>query len=102
MIYYSQLAWCVGWAVVIVAGSIYGRYYEIPMQSWANFWWFYTLFSIVVVVLTSVWLLIGGTIDMKDLFRRLSQLKRDDRDTGMVIDHHNLADEPPGSKSNNP
>ena len=94
LIYYSQLAWCVGWAVVIVATMIYLQYREISILSWANFWWAYVLLSIVLVVLTSVWLLVGGAIDMKELFRRLSQLKRDDRDMGMVIDHHNLTDEP--------
>ena len=102
LIYYSQLAWCVGWAVLIVATMIYSHYREIHVQSWANFWWCYTLFSIVVVVLTSIWLLVGGVRDMKDLFRRLSQLKRDDRDMGMVIDHQNLTDEPPDSESNDP
>ena len=102
LIYYSQLVWCVGWAVIIVATMIYLRTNDISMQSWANFWWVYILISIVVVVLTSIWLLIGGAIDMKELFRRLSQLKRDDRDMGMVIDHQNLTDEPPGSESNNP
>ena len=81
---------------------IYLRYNDISMQSWANFWWVYILISIVLVVLTSIWLLIGGAIDMKDLFRRLSQLKRDDSDMGMVIDHQNLTDEPPDSESNDP
>ena len=100
LIYYSQLAWCVGWAVLIVATMIYSQYNEIHVQSWANFWWFYMLLSIVLVVLTSIWLLVGGVRDMKELFRRLSQIKRDDRDMGMVGDHHNLTDEPEGSDLN--
>ena len=59
---------------------------DISSQGWANFWWIYIVISAVMVVVTSIWLLIGGIIDLRAMFRRLDALKRDDRDAGMVLD----------------
>lgn len=86
VVYYSQLIWGAGWAGMIVAGSIYASTRDISNESWANFWWIYTVISVIVVAITSIWLLIGGVIDLRAMFRRLGALKRDDSDMGMVFD----------------
>jgi hypothetical protein len=43
---------------------------------------------------TLVWFTIGGLIDLRAFFHALKTMKRDARDDGRVVAHHNLADEP--------
>ena len=91
-IYYSQLTWTVGWVLVFLIGSFYNYYADVSDDSWAKFWAFYVAISFVVVVVTTVWFLIGGAFDMKNLFKRLVTAREIPDDTGMVVDHRNLAD----------
>ena len=46
-----------------------------------------------MAVIVAVWFIWGGALDLKELFRRLKSLKRDDSDDGTVVGHHNVADE---------
>jgi hypothetical protein len=48
----------------------------------------------VIALVTLIWFTIGGFIDLKDFFHDLKTMKRDARDDGRVVGHHNLADEP--------
>lgn len=60
-------------------------------------WWRWVLFNniylpIVVGVITTVWLTIGGLADLRRLFRKLRSQSIDALDDGTVADHQNLED----------
>ena len=59
------------------------------MIFWHGFIW---VFFVLTIVLT-VWLGIGGFIDLKRLYKALKTVKQDDRDDGTVVGHHNLDEE---------
>ncbi|MEO1236751.1 MAG: sodium:solute symporter, partial [Planctomycetota bacterium] len=65
-------------------------------EAWANWWLFKIVLSGVIGVAATVWFLIGGIIDLRDLFRILRRLDRDASDDGSVDEHlgHKTEDEP--------
>ncbi len=84
-------AWILFWAVIVIAGSIYGAFFDIPDSVWADFWLFFIIANIVVASITFVWFLIGGIRDTIDLFKTLSSLKRDEKDDGSVPQEQEVA-----------
>jgi SSS family solute:Na+ symporter len=67
-------------------------------SSWSNKAWadYFFVFSIVVPLIigaiTSVWFTIGGTWDLRRMFQRLKEQKRNDLDDGRVVGHMNADD----------
>ena len=62
------------------------------MDAWARFWWWKV--TVVIGVGTTIWFTIGGVRDLKALYTTLRTVKRDHLDSGMVVGHHNLGEEP--------
>ncbi len=82
------------WFVVVAVGSIWNLIAPWPDSWWLNYWRVQALMlPIVFSAITAVWFTIGGVHDLIVFFRRLKALKRDERDDGTVINHHNLDEE---------
>jgi len=94
IIYYAQLSWTIIWFGIFIAGTIYNLYHDVADSSWAEFWKWYVRVFAVISLGTVIWFLFGGVIDLKNMFKTLRIVKRDSRDDGVVVGHHNLADEP--------
>ncbi len=90
IILYLSLGWMVTWTSIFLVGTAYHFAFGTTDEGWMTFWKYYVAFTFVSGVAITVWLLIGGTMDIKDMFRRLNTLVRDHRDDGTVVDHHNL------------
>jgi SSS family solute:Na+ symporter len=57
-------------------------------EGWANYFFIMNLVvGVAVGAVTSVWFTIGGTLGLRDMFRRLRALKRSKLDDGRVIGH---------------
>ncbi len=82
-------SWILFWAVIVVFGSLYGLFFEIPERLWTKFWWFFILAHVFVAVITSAWFLIGGLKDAVELFRNLAVMQRDETDDGSVTESQN-------------
>ena len=93
-IYYAQMSWTIIWFTIFLVGTIYNLTHDVSTASWATFWKWYVRVLGVIAFGTVVWFLIGGLIDLKKMFNTLRVVKRDARDDGVVVNHHNLADEP--------
>ncbi len=57
---------------------------------WFKVWAVYIWNVLITGMIVTVWFLIGGSMDLKDLFKKLSMKKRDDLDDGMVVGGQNL------------
>ena len=44
--------------------------------------------------MTGIWFTCGGVRDIRSLFRRLSTTQVNERDSGFVVGHHNLEEDP--------
>ena len=60
---------------------------------WRKLQSFWLYWSLLCFPPTFIWLTIGGFSDLISFFRVLKKVKRNALDDGMVVDHHNLADE---------
>jgi hypothetical protein len=84
-------------AVVCLTVTVWNTmFHPWSNQAWATYW---LILSIIVpgiiALVTLFWFTIGGVRDMRSFFIALRTMKRDARDDGRVIGHHNLADEAP-------
>ena len=68
------------------------------IHTWPGSWWgnYYLIRSLmipgVIAVVTTVWFFIGGTIDLRRMFRDLKNRQTDDLDNGMVSGNVSLSD----------
>lgn len=92
-LYYALMTWTLGWWVVFIIGTVYNLTHDVSDKSWANYWAFYAIVTVMVGVGTTIWFMIGGLADLRSLFKTLASAKRDVRDDGRVADHHILTDD---------
>ena len=85
IIYLIVYGWVFGCLAVFVIGAIYNLMYDVTMESWLKFWHVYLVVTFILSVIVLIWLLVGGLIDLRQLFRDLRIRKRDDHDNGRVI-----------------
>jgi solute:Na+ symporter, SSS family len=65
------LVWTLFWWVVFVGGSLYNLAFDVPDSSWALFWQWNIAFSVPLGVLATLWFLVGGIRDFRQLLRDL-------------------------------
>ncbi len=85
-IYIASLAWSLSFCAVFLIGVVYNLIFDVPTDSWAKFWWVYVLIHLVLSVITTVWFIVGGLRDYRDMFRLLKTRKADTTDDGRVMD----------------
>ncbi len=84
-IYIATYAQTAIWFTIFVAGTIYNLRHQVDDVAWASFWQKYFYVQVVMSIFVIVWFTIGGFRDIARMFRRLSEMKRDTHDDGMVI-----------------
>ncbi|HEY9248142.1 MAG TPA: sodium:solute symporter [Rariglobus sp.] len=87
-IYYFKMGWTGFWTITFVAGTVLGLTVGLSKSVWTGFWLFVVLISAVAGIVTVIWFLWGGAIDMRRLLADLSQKTRDVTDDGQSHDPH--------------
>jgi SSS family solute:Na+ symporter len=82
---YAVVGYFLFWLVVFAAGMLYGHFRQPSDADWAKYWHAYIYISAGLLLVTTVWLGIGGLRDLRNLFRSLSTSKRDYDDTGEAM-----------------
>lgn len=90
ILFYATILWSVSWFLIFIIVTFYHIYEGTTTEGWMKFWKYWSMFMFVLGAFTTVWFIIGGFMDLKDMFHRLKNIKIDDRDDGMVVNHHNL------------
>ncbi len=84
MIYYALFGWSLlNWAWLLFWVP-YSYFAEVTVHGWSIYWRYWYTTNIVQACGATLWFLIGGVIDLKDMFRRLETRVRDDTDDGRV------------------
>jgi SSS family solute:Na+ symporter len=87
--------WAMTLAIINVVAAVWNlKFSRWSIQWWANYWLILAIaIPFGISLLTLVWFTIGGVRDIREFFVALRTMKRDVRDDGRVVGHHNLADE---------
>ena len=79
--------------ILFVGVLIWNMFFPLPPEWWSGYFLVTNLIvASVVGVISTVWLMIGGIIDMKRLFRDLNARKDNPLDDGWVEGHVSTAD----------
>ncbi|MEN8255829.1 MAG: sodium:solute symporter, partial [Verrucomicrobiota bacterium] len=83
-VYSLAVAWMLLQVGVFIIGTIYGLVADIPDTAWVTYWKFHLWAFFLLSAITAVWFLVGGLRDLREMFRRLSAVKLDEADDGVV------------------
>ena len=86
IIYIASTTWVISLCVVFVFGTAFNILFDIKTETWSKFWWIYILVYFVLSVISTIWFIIGGLRDYRDMFRLLRTRKADELDDGRVTD----------------
>ncbi len=102
MIYGATIFWSLGWLVVFLYFTVryfgfgqvvYGEWTGgVDTSMWLTLWHVKIYVTLVLALLTTVWLLCGGLVDLRRLFRALKAVKINNLDDGTVQDGHNAGE----------
>ena len=90
MLYLLSIGWICLWTIIFIVGTGYNLIYarvsgvKVADASWLSFWHFMVWMAIALAVITTIWLTVGGLYDLREMFRRLRAMARDDSDDGSV------------------
>ena len=85
------IGWSLLWFLVLIVGTIANLIHPWPIQVWSVFWEIVGLgLPILLAVITGIWFIWGGVLDMRKFFRRLQEQKINHLDDGTVVGHQNL------------
>ncbi|MBK8979435.1 MAG: sodium:solute symporter [Planctomycetes bacterium] len=78
------LSWPLAWTVVFVVVTAWNLTHDVPATSWLAFWhvWTWAILAVGAAIVT--WFSIGGFRDLRAMFRRLREIRADERDDGRV------------------
>jgi SSS family solute:Na+ symporter len=90
LFYFLVSMWGVGYFLVLLLLHLMG--YMKDDNSWIAWWKITILVAMVISFSGAVWIVIGGFVDLKKMYKRLAVMKRNDLDDGRVMGGQNLAD----------
>ena len=78
------ISWPLVWTLIFVIGTIYNLSVDVPAESWLGFWRYWTWFVFATGLVVLVWFTIGGVRDLRQMFRRMRDLRDDESDDGQL------------------
>ncbi len=84
IIYALNLSWVAFFFTAFITICVWQLFYQWPNAWWANWWLFNIVFVGCTGTISTIWFLIGGTLDLRRLYRRLATIQRDEDDDGTV------------------
>ena len=81
----TLVVWNVLWIGLFAGLTLYNLAFDVPTSWWIRFWHAYIWLQIAVSVPTTIWLTIGGTLDIRRVINRLKTTERDSTDDGSVV-----------------
>lgn len=88
-IYLLSYAWIFIWTIIFIVGTIYNLSHEVQDSNWLSYWKYYVIIYALVSAAVVIWFTIGGIVDMRSMFKKLSVMKRDEADDGYVVKSEN-------------
>ena len=86
----DTILWIVTIVITITIGYAiwYNHAYEVNPDSWLNFWKYLMTILFLLSIFIVVWLIIGGSMDLRKLLKSLNEEIVDETDDGFVRDEN--------------
>ena len=84
------VAWPIVWIIIFVVLSLIQK--NLSDGWWFEYWYYWTWGIFALCIIFTVWFMIGGFFDIKNLYKHLKTFKASKLDDGRVVDHHNVED----------
>ena len=82
----SVFGWTMFWWLVFVVVTVWNLISPWPLNWWSLYWKYYAvIIPLAIGMITTVWFIWGGVLDLRHLFKNLKVYKPDDEDDGTVI-----------------
>ncbi len=92
ILFFASIGWTLLWFACFFVG-LFGHFTNtISAFGWLRFWRFYILLGAVLGFATTIWFLVGGLVDIKDLFKTLATAERNLEDNGRVVNGKNAGE----------
>jgi SSS family solute:Na+ symporter len=91
-LFFASICWTLIWFVCFFVGLFSHFTGAWDALNWLKLWRFYVMLGFVLGIGTTIWFLICGLIDIKNLFATLSTMVRNEADNGSVIDGQNAGE----------
>ena len=88
IIYSMLLVWTFGLVVMFGVLTAVNFIHELPDGFWIGFWKYYLIVFFSIGTVVTVWFTIGGIMDMKRMFRKLSEQTCSNMDDGRVVESY--------------
>jgi len=100
IIYASVIIWVLGlWAIFLV-GTIINIVHDVKVEAWIDYWRIYLFVMLLMGVGATIWLTIGGFVDLGKMFTILRTAKRNVMDDGSIVGYHIRGEETADMKEN--
>ena len=82
----SVFGWTMFWWLVFVVVTVWNLVSPWPLSWWSLYWKYYAvIIPLAIGMITTVWFIWGGILDLRHLFKNLKVYKPDNEDDGTVI-----------------
>jgi len=94
VLYILSLVMTLGMTAFFIVVTIMFMVFDVEFSNtfWSGLWWWYVVINFVGGVFITVWLTVGGVIDLRALLADLARAKRDANDDGTVVGDQTLVD----------
>ena len=92
LLYAGTIAWTLLWLIVFIWFTVQHFFFGVSANQWLTLWHIKIFITLILGLIVTIWFLIGGLVDVRDLFRTLRNMKRNDRDDGSVINGANAGE----------
>lgn len=84
LLYYMTMAWSIGISMLFVIGTTLSIIFNFTRDIWTKFWYGYVIFMFSLSVLITIWIGVGGLLNLQDMLKSLRNMKQDNTDDGRV------------------
>lgn len=92
IIYFGVMSLSIISFVIFSIGMIWNGLTQTSDQGWGLYWQIQMWITLILGVFITIWLTIGGFRDLGNLVRDLKTTKRNLKDDGRVVGHHNVGE----------
>jgi SSS family solute:Na+ symporter len=92
IVYYCSLVWGLVLVLLFLLGTFCYFIWGITPMVWLKSWYIYVLIMFSLCIVITIWITVGGVLNMRSLFKEIAVADVNELDDGRVVGHVNLGE----------